>query len=59
MNFHRRKLQYQIEEANEQNPYAVLIVKRMAGCIENKGSWLCADQQQVIYLFSEVKISNV
>ena len=36
--FHKRKLQCQIEEANEQNPYAVLIVKRTAGCIENQGS---------------------
>ena len=30
--FHRRKLQYQTEETNEQNPYAVAIVKRTAGC---------------------------
>ena len=36
--FRRRKLQRQIEGANEQNPYAVLIVKRTAGCTENQGS---------------------
>ena len=27
------------EEANEQSPYAVVIVKRTAGCTENPGSW--------------------
>ena len=26
------------EEANEQNPYAVAIVNRVAGCTENQGS---------------------
>ena len=36
--FHRRKLQRQIEGANEQNPYVVLVVKRTAGCTKNQGS---------------------
>ena len=57
--FHRRKLECQIEGANEQNPYAVVIVKRTAGCTENQGSWPRADQQQTVYFFSEMEISNV
>ena len=32
------------EKANEQNPYAVAIVKRTAGCTENQGSWARADR---------------
>ena len=31
-----RKLQCQRDEANEQNHYAVVIVKRTAGCTENQ-----------------------
>ena len=31
-----RKLQCQREETNEQNHYAVVIVKRTAGCTENQ-----------------------
>ena len=47
-------------EANEQNPYAVSIVKRTAGCIENQqGSWPSADWKHIVYFFSEVEISNV
>ena len=45
------------EEANEQNPYAVVIVKGTAGCAENQSSWPQASQQHVV--FSEVKVSNV
>ena len=50
---------YNAKEANEQNPYAVVIVKITAGCTENQGSWSQANQQHVIYFFSEVEISNV
>ena len=32
------KLHFQKEESNEQNPYAVFIVKLIAGCTENQGS---------------------
>ena len=46
------------EEANEQNPYAVTIVKT-AGCTENQGSWPQADWQHVVYFFSDVEILNV
>ena len=28
------------EEANEQNPYGVAIVKRTAGCTENQGTYV-------------------
>ena len=42
--FHRRKLQCQREEANEQIPYAVAIVTRTA---KNQGSWPWANRQHV------------
>ena len=42
-------------EANRQNYYAVVIVKRTAGCTDNQGSWPWANQQHVlVYFFSEV-----
>ena len=47
------KLQCQRKEVNEQNHYAVLIVKRTAGCTENQDSSLWANQQHA-YFFSEV-----
>ena len=43
--FHKRKLQR--EEANEQNPYAVAIVKRTAGCTENQDGWPWGNPQHV------------
>ena len=52
---HKRKLRCKIEKANEQNPYAVLIVKKTAGCTENQGSWPCTNWQHVVYFFSEVE----
>ena len=52
--FHRRKLECQREEANEQDPYAVVIVKRTVGC----GTKVCGILH-VVCFFSEVKISNV
>ena len=39
-------------EANEQNYYAVVIVKRIAGCTENQGSWLQADWQHIVCFYS-------
>ena len=33
------ELQCQREEANEENHYAVAIMKITAGCTENQGSW--------------------
>ena len=46
------------EEANQQNHYPVVIVKRTAGCTENQGSWPQVNWQH-IYLVSEVEILNV
>ena len=43
-------LQCQREEANEENHYAVAIVKRAAGCTENEGSWPQANQQHLVYI---------
>ena len=40
-------------KTNEQNHYAVAIVKRTAGCNDNQGSWPQAKQQHVAS-FSEV-----
>jgi len=36
------KLECQREEANEQDPYpyAVAIVKQVAGCMKNTGGWI-------------------
>ena len=51
--FHRRKpektTQCQREEANEESPYVIAIVKRAAGCTENHSNWPQADPQQVVY----------
>ena len=52
--FHRKKLQCQREEANQQHHYAVVIVKRTAGCTENRGSWPWGNEQHV-YFFSKVR----
>ena len=54
----QEKLQFQREETNKQDHYAVAIMKRTARCTENQGSWPQANQQHVYY-FSEVEISNV
>ena len=40
-------------EANEQNHYAVAIVKRTGGCTENQSTWPQVNQQHV-NLFSKV-----
>ena len=56
--FHRRKLQCQREEANEQIPYAVAIVKRTAGCTKNQGSWPWANWQHVASLFLVSKVEQ-
>ena len=56
------KLECQREEANEQDPYTAVIVKRTAECTENQGSWPQASQEHVIwgaYFFRESKILNV
>ena len=54
----KEKLQCQREEANKQNHYAVVIVKRTTGCTENQGIRPRANRQHV-YLVSEVEISNL
>ena len=53
------KLGCQREEANEQDSYTVVIVKRTAECTENQGSWPQASQEHVVYFFSKMKILNV
>ena len=53
------KLQCQGEDANENNSYAVVIVKRTAGYTKNQDSWPQANQQNVVYFFSEMEILNV
>ena len=47
------------EGANKLDPYAVVTVKRTAGCTENQGSWPWANWQHVVYFFSEVEITTV
>ena len=44
--------------ANEQNHYAVAIVKKTTGCTENQGSWLRGNWQHVC-LVSKVELPNV
>ena len=51
--FSQENLQCQREEGNEQNHYAVAIVKRTTGCTENQGSWPQVNRQHV-YFFSKV-----
>ena len=48
-------------EANEQNYYAVVIVKIIAGCTENQGSWPWTNWQLSMYISSAkcMEISNV
>ena len=41
------KLQCQRQEANEQNHYAEVIVKRTVECTDNQGSWPWANRQHV------------
>ena len=45
------KLEFQREEANEQDPYAVVVIKIAAGCTENQGSLPQADRQYGSSLF--------
>ena len=53
------KLECQREEANEHDPYTVVIVKRIAECTENQGSWPQASQEHLVYFFSKMKMLNV
>ena len=57
--FHRKKLQCQREEANEQNHYTVAIVTEQLGVLRIKvRSWPWANRQHV-YLFSKVHDGNI
>ena len=57
--FIEERAEFQKEETNELDPYAVVTVERTDGCTKNQGSWPWANQQHIVYFFSKVEISNV